>query len=630
MFASDAVQLDMDPTTPGVQLTTTPAADTNVNGIGDVEEVLRSLRGGRSGTPRARRTTRPPSRGPGDAGRANAVGPTVMFFVSDGLSDNPWALGDELARLDALGVYRTAWGFGDICDLTDLRRIDPFAQQLTSTAQIVEKATARSRTGAGDGRWLEPGLAGVTIYLDTNGNGQLDPGEPSTVTTADDPTTPDVDETGWYAFTDLPIGTYVVREVVPTGYTQTAPKNPDYYRVDLRTGPIATGYDFGNLGGLPGSIRVHKGIDANRNGVFEPGEPPGEPYQAGVTFYLDYDRDGQKDPGEPTSPPTDSTGACQFLNLAPGDYLVREVVPPGFNQVVPPSGQGIPVHVDLGQTVDVLFVNQDLRGSIAGFKWVDNGNGQHDPGEPGMAGVRIYLDLNGNHTWDSTEPYAITRQDDPTTPTVDETGMWRIDNVVPGTYVVREMCPAGYTPNPPSGFTVTVNPLDAIEGLLFFNVPILPEIIGWKYNDLNSNGRRDRNHLQGDHLVLTVDVSDSTKNPFAGDPPGDVNGDGSANDILDGELAGLIAVNQALIGQGLGGTVWVSIVAFTNVGYQLDMDPASSDPTANPTLKWIHPAPTPMATACRTWSRGCGGSSGCISTTSSARTTLRHCRRWPT
>ena len=47
-----------------------------------------------------------------------------------------------------------------------------------------------------------------------------------------------------------------------------------------------------------------------------------------------------------------------------------------------------------------------------------------------------------------------------------------------------------------------------------------------------------------------MDVSDSTKLPFSGDAPGDVNRDGEANTVLDGELAGLIAINQALIDQG--------------------------------------------------------------------------------
>jgi subtilisin-like proprotein convertase family protein len=72
----------------------------------------------------------------------------------------------------------------------------------------------------------EPGLAGVTIYLDANDNGELDETETSTVTAANNPGTPE-DETGTYSFTGLMAGTYIVREVVPEGYEQTFPVPPD-------------------------------------------------------------------------------------------------------------------------------------------------------------------------------------------------------------------------------------------------------------------------------------------------------------------------------------------------------------------------------------------------------------------
>ena len=77
----------------------------------------------------------------------------------------------------------------------------------------------------GDGVFTtdEPGLAGVTIYLDTNNNGVLDSGEPNTVTLDDNPTTSDVNETGQYTFTNLAAGTYIVREETPQGFEQTFP-----------------------------------------------------------------------------------------------------------------------------------------------------------------------------------------------------------------------------------------------------------------------------------------------------------------------------------------------------------------------------------------------------------------------
>jgi len=77
----------------------------------------------------------------------------------------------------------------------------------------------------GDAVWDagELPMAGVTVYLDLDEDGELDAGEPSTVTLEDDPGTPE-DETGTYAFTGLTPGRYVVGEVVPEGWRQTAPQ----------------------------------------------------------------------------------------------------------------------------------------------------------------------------------------------------------------------------------------------------------------------------------------------------------------------------------------------------------------------------------------------------------------------
>jgi hypothetical protein len=79
-------------------------------------------------------------------------------------------------------------------------------------------------------------LAGVTIYLDLNNNGQLDPGEPSTVT----------NRFGDYRFPSLPAGTYVVREVVQPGWEQTYPKSGSY-TIILSSGKISKKDDFGNF-----------------------------------------------------------------------------------------------------------------------------------------------------------------------------------------------------------------------------------------------------------------------------------------------------------------------------------------------------------------------------------------------
>ena len=53
----------------------------------------------------------------------------------------------------------------------------------------------------------EPGLSGITVYLDINNNGLLDVGEPSAVTSIDLYYTPGVDEAGTYSFSQSRSGT---------------------------------------------------------------------------------------------------------------------------------------------------------------------------------------------------------------------------------------------------------------------------------------------------------------------------------------------------------------------------------------------------------------------------------------
>jgi len=74
-------------------------------------------------------------------------------------------------------------------------------------------------------------------------------------------------------------------------------------------------------------------------------------------------------------------------------------------------------------------------GIIQGLKWNDlNGDGKIDVGEPGLAGVIIYLDLNDDGVLGGNEPYQIT----------DKQGHYRFSNLRAATYVVREQVPDGY------------------------------------------------------------------------------------------------------------------------------------------------------------------------------------------
>ena len=70
------------------------------------------------------------------------------------------------------------------------------------------------------------------------------------------------------------------------------------------------------------------------------------------------------------------------------------------------------------------------RCSAAGTKWLDNdADGVRDPGDLGLAGFRIYADLDGDGAYEDGEPFAIS----------DDRGDWVIDGIKSqGEYTLRE------------------------------------------------------------------------------------------------------------------------------------------------------------------------------------------------
>ena len=264
----------------------------------------------------------------------------------------------------------------------------------------------------------EVGLEGFTIYLDVNENGVLDDDEPSAVTGAD----------GSYIFEDLLPGTYNVREVQQDGFM---PTTPEVVVVELAPGEAGTA-DFGNAPIIPlGSISGTKFEDVNENGVFDDGEVGLE----GFTIYLDLDNDGMLDDDEPSTV-TAADGSYSFEDLEADTYVVREQPREGFV----PTTDAVTVELAEGEDVEnvnfgnIVFIEP---GSIAGVKFNDlNEDGIRSEGEPGLEGFTIYVDLNDNEVLDLDEPSAVTGSD----------GTYSIENLVPGTYIVREVPQDGFTP----------------------------------------------------------------------------------------------------------------------------------------------------------------------------------------
>jgi hypothetical protein len=171
----------------------------------------------------------------------------------------------------------------------------------------------------------EPGLGGWTIFVDYDGDGALDPGEPSAVTNAG----------GAYAIVNIAPGTWKVREIGQPDWTCSFPSTSDaagcYHQETFVTGTAYANNNFGNWRGATKSGT--KFVDADRDG--SPREP-GEQGLAGWTIFVDYDDDGVLDPNEPFDV-TDGTGAYEITGIAPGTWKVREVGQVGWTCSFPPT-----------------------------------------------------------------------------------------------------------------------------------------------------------------------------------------------------------------------------------------------------------------------------------------------------
>lgn len=131
-FSSWAVNLDMDPVAPDTQIATTPLADTDANGISDVEDALRSLSssGGTNfevALQQAITTITAVGTAPGNGN---------VIFLSDGYGSGSFA--DEVATLNGMGMNVRAFGVGAGSDLSQLQTIDPAAIQFTTTDELLD------------------------------------------------------------------------------------------------------------------------------------------------------------------------------------------------------------------------------------------------------------------------------------------------------------------------------------------------------------------------------------------------------------------------------------------------------------------------------------------------------------
>ncbi len=166
------------------------------------------------------------------------------------------------------------------------------------------------------------------------------------------------------------------------------------------------------------------------------------PVLSGWMIYIDSNNNGIQDQGE-LSDVTDQNGEYSFLDLLPGNYILKEILLAGWTQIFGPAP------VDLTYNADSTGNNfgNFQNGSISGFKWNDrNANDIVDDGEVKPNGWTITIYDEQNNALD--------------TDVTDSSGDYSFTNLAPGTYSVCETPQAGWVqtyPNDNSCHVVTIN-----------------------------------------------------------------------------------------------------------------------------------------------------------------------------
>jgi serine-aspartate repeat-containing protein C/D/E len=311
------------------------------------------------------------------------------------------------------------------------------------------------------------GFSGVVVYLDTNDNGSLDAGEPSTTTSS----------TGTYSFTGLAAGTYYLRESVPSGYSQTSPSSSPT-SIALASGQSVTGENFTDTAAVSNgnaSISGYVFNDANGDGKWQSTEKA----VAGVTLFLDTNKNGVLDSGEPTAV-TGSNGEYTFSGLAAGTYIVEEQVPSGEKLTTVGS-----YTITLSSTTASANKNFGNEATVSGTASISGTIDKTVGGvTSGFSGVVVYLDTNNNGVLDAGEPSTTTSS----------TGTYSFVGLAAGTYYLRETVPSGYTQTSPSSSPVTIalTAGKAVTGENFTDTAVAAgsgSISGYVFDDTNGDGK---------------------------------------------------------------------------------------------------------------------------------------------
>lgn len=402
---------------------------------------------------------------------------------------------------------------------------------------------------------------GDTVWLDADGDGMQDGGEPGIPgvvielvwdgpdglpNTADDVIyTTITDENGNFLFEDLPDGTFdvvIVDSNFDPGGALYDSKYPTYDADGITTPNIST------ISIDPDSTDPNPIASMEQDFGYSPSDGTGAEGVIGDKIFWGADQLGipgvlvtLTDGTTTWTTYTDANGYYTFGDLPEGTYTVT-VAPSNFivgyplfglyNTYDPDGGFNDTATVTLS-TENLVNLDQDFgyggTGAIGDRVWVDaDGDGRQDPSEPGLGGVTVnlYTDPDGDGIFDTLVATTVTAPD----------GTYIFDNIAPDAYVIAVVPPMGYTPtgdpdspNEPCTLcdNITTAPILLAPGDVYVNADFgyQPQmnygaVIGDKvWLDADADGMQDEGEPGIPNVTVAL-ISDSNGNGMwdAGEP----------------------------------------------------------------------------------------------------------------
>jgi SdrD B-like domain len=395
---------------------------------------------------------------------------------------------------------------------------------------------------------VAPASLGDRVWIDSNGNGAQDTGEPGvtgvTVTLFDSANvqvaTTTTNASGNYQFGNLPPNaTFTVSLNNPANFATGGALAGYTLTTKDASGNDATDSDSALVGNTPTIINATTGAAGSNTPTYDFGFIP--PASLGDRVWFDTNRDGVQDAGETGAPnvtvtlydgagtpiattSTNATGNYVFTGLTPGvPYSVGfSNLPAGYvfspqdqgasdavdSDVVPSTGRTAAITLNPGEnrvTLDAGINQPVVVGvNVGNFVWRDNNsNGIQDAGEPGVTGVTATITrVDGQPVRDAAGAPVLT------TVTTDSNGNYAFNNLAPGQYVVTfSNIPAGLLPttstapgsttaNDSNGLTATSIVLTAGQSDLSLDLGLIAptgagSVSGIVFFDSNRGGTRD-------------------------------------------------------------------------------------------------------------------------------------------